>query len=142
MPKLCIGCGETKSKTLFFKGKTVCKACDNNANMSESMVDIASIASTAVSTVADDDMGVLSKVDEMYNMVPKILEKLESISHEIQRIDRKLDRIQNTSNARFDAMCVRLNSLEESSAKLIASNALRSLSAKYIQDDDGRCTPM
>jgi uncharacterized protein YoxC len=144
MPKLCVGCGETKSKSLFFKGKVVCKECGGNANMSVSTADIASIAeSVDTSTIAgSENVGVLAKVDEIHDVIPKISERLDSISHEIRRINHKLDGIQNTCNERFDTISTRLTLLEESSAKIISSNALRSLSAKYIQDESGKCTPM
>jgi hypothetical protein len=175
MPKFCIGCNETKSKSLFFKGKIVCKECDkDNTNVATSTIGDAS--------VFDEDIGVLAKLDILYDAIPKIFAKLENISQEVRELHGKVDTLQRVCDKldtqhiskkldaqhissksdlqdisdKLDIFCedivsnnliisTRLSLLEESSAKLVASNALRNLSAKLLlreDDDSGRCTPM
>jgi|ERR1700761_3008435 len=124
MPKLCIGCNETKSKSLFVKGRVVCKECDKDRG-----------TSVATSTVGDDEDGVIARVDVIYNAIPKIFEKLENISRELQEIRDKLSK---DTSGELDVISARLSLIEESSAKLVASNALRNLSARLttIPPDD------
>lgn len=130
MPKLCIGCNETKSKSLFFKGRVVCKECDKDRKGT----------SVATSTVGDvtDDVGVLMKVDVIYDAIPKIFEKLETISHELRNVRDELNVLQNAHKntesvpKKLDMLCTKLGLLEESSAKLVASSALRNLSARLV----------
>lgn len=129
MPKLCIGCNETKSKSLFFKGRVVCKECDKDRKGT----------SVATSTVdVTDDVGVLMKVDVIYDAIPKIFDKLEAISHELKDVHDKLNVLQNAHKntesvpEKLDMLSTKLGLLEESSAKLVASNALRNLSARLV----------
>jgi hypothetical protein len=68
----------------------------------------------------------------------------------LQDISDKLDALhdicsKDVVSENLNIVSIRLGLLEESSAKLVASNALRNLSAKLLlreDDDSGRCTPM
>jgi hypothetical protein len=127
MPKFCIGCNETKSKSLFFKGRIVCKECDKDRKGT----------SIATSTDVADD-GIPTKVDVIYDAIPKIFEKLETISRELQDVRNGLNVLQNAHKKtesvpeKLDMLSTKLGLLEELSTKLVASNALRNLSAKLV----------
>lgn len=142
MPKLCTGCNETKSKSLFSKGKVVCKECNKyrkgtsiTASTTDNVTDMSKV---------DEEVGVLTKVNIIYDTIPKIFEKLENISHELQDIHNKVDelRLQNTQedmksiSGKLDILSVRLGLIEESSAKIVASNALRNLLTKLMPIPD------
>jgi hypothetical protein len=136
MPKLCTGCNETKSKSLFSKGRIVCKEC--NKDRKDTSI-VASVTDDVTDVKVDEDVGVLAKVNIIYDTIPKIFEKLENISHELQNIHNKIDelKLQNTQESesiseKLDILSVRLGLVEESSAKIATSNALRNLLTRLI----------
>jgi hypothetical protein len=114
----------------------VCKEC--NKDRKDTSI-VASVTDDVTDVKVDEDVGVLAKVNIIYDTIPKIFEKLENISHELQNIHNKIDelKLQNTQESesiseKLDILSVRLGLVEESSAKIATSNALRNLLTRLI----------
>lgn len=113
MPKLCIECGEIKSKSLFIKGRVSCKKCDNssvtNPTMDGSIIEIPEIESVKTSRI-DEMVANLSTLQD----VPK---KLDMLLLEMNGLRSKLERFDKLQDTLDDAL-LKLEALE----KKVASN--------------------
>lgn len=115
MPKLCVECGEIKSKSLFVKGRVSCKECDNdpsvtNPTMDGSIIEIPEIESIEVSSRIDEVVTSLNALKD----VPK---KLDMLLVEMNTLRSKLERFDKLQNTLDDAL-MKLEALE----KKVASN--------------------
>ena len=91
MPKYCVSCKETKSKSLFFKGKIVCKKCQDDVN-TQSIDETSSIAPTMID---ESNANILATINT-------ISEKLSLLEKTSQDISVKLDTMSKTSIAMSD----------------------------------------
>lgn len=74
MPKDCINCQETKSRTEFRKGKTICKKCQFELNDTESLA--ASESATVISETADE---MFTKLTELEKISSKMSDRMDAI---------------------------------------------------------------
>lgn len=135
MPKLCIGCNETKSKSLFYKGRVVCKECDKDKGTS---ITASTIGEDVDVFKADEGVGVLAKVDVIYNTIPKILQRLDALedklteTKKLEDISTRLGLLEDMFAKSDKNISTKLDLLENASKKLVTANALRSLSTKLV----------
>jgi DNA repair ATPase RecN len=120
MPRLCTNCGETKSKSLFIKGRILCKQCEENvqeiSRRAPQEVDALQILTTEnllctlqeLSTKMDVELPKIldaqKKLAEMDNslMMQDVLTTLTNVHEVLQNVPKRMDELQRTLDALQD----------------------------------------
>lgn len=153
MPKYCIGCKETKSKSLFFKGKIVCKDCQESGNVSG--VDLNETSSIAPTTIDEESVNIVAnistislklslleetsrnismKLDAMSNM-PTVLNTVSSLPATLDNMLTKMQDIPVVLDMLRD-LPMRLSALERRVASIERTNIVQEiLSRNQVTDD-------
>lgn len=101
MPKLCVECGEIKSKSLFIKGRVSCKECSNNSSvtnptMDGSIVVIPEVESVETSSRMDEVVTSLNALQDVPKKLDMLLGEVSKLRCKLEGLDKLQDTLDNT----------------------------------------------